>query len=225
MPTGKPAYLKLCSPGLAAQLEGCIISFFSSAADIELLTDTSYVHAPATARDITVIINFGGIERGFLALNCTETLARQLAVSMLGETEELPDSCLCNTLGEVANILTKNLLDLVIDDKRCKISLPTFIHNDSTLIKKLITDMRGYTGLFFRRTEQVLIKLVIHPDECGTTNRIDATSHDATTHQAHQLFCCPRFGKPCKRLQVETAPDSISPCTYNSTTTCRQAVC
>jgi hypothetical protein len=221
MPTEKPSYLKLCSPGLAAQLEGCIISFFSSSADIELLTDASYMYIPATGRHITVIISFGGIERGFLTLNCTEVLARQIAVSMLGETDELPDSCLCNTLGEVANILTENMLDIAVAKKSRKISVPTFIHNDSTLIKKLLADTRGYTGLFFCRTEQVLIKLVIHPDECGTTNRIDVTTPVATTYQAHQLFSCPRFGKPCKRLQVETAHESGMSCTHSAVTQCQ----
>ncbi len=208
MPTGKQTYLRLSTTELTAQFEDCIISFFKNTADIQLVKDNSPLSTPTAKRNITAVISFSGIERGFLAINCSETMARQLAISIMGDINNLQAPYLCTILEETSNILTASLLELVTDNMHCKISAPACIRNDSSLIKKLLADARGYTGSFFCGNEQVLLKLVIHPAECSSTCKIDAKSYTETAYQAHQLFSCPRFGKPCRKLQALTEPDS-----------------
>lgn len=212
----KVSLQNLCSHDLAAQLEGCIVSFFSDVADIELLTAHVHISPPATNRSITIIINFGGLDHGFIAINCTETVARKLALSMTGETEELTDSCLCSALGEAANILTANLLEIVANEKHCKVSIPAVIHNNSALLQMLLNDTRGYTGSFCHGTEQILVKMVMHPENCLAINNKLSGCSCSSLHQAHQLFSCPRFGTPCRRLQDETAPVSDMSCAHST---------
>jgi len=205
----------LCSHNLAAQLEGCIVSFFSDVADIELLTDHVHVSPPATRRCITTISNFGGSNHGFIAINCAEALARKLALSMMGESGELPESCLCSALGEAVNILNANLLEIVADKKYCKVSIPAVIRNDSALLQKLLDDTRGYTGSFLHGTEQILIKVVVLSENCLTINTKPSSCASISVHQAHQLLTYPRFGKPCRQVPSETAFDSDIPSTHS----------
>ena len=186
----------------AVQLEACISSFFCSAAEIELVTGQAGMHRDQSDKNITVIINFEGLEQGFLALNISETLAHHLVVCMLGDVEELNDSCLFNTLGETANILALSLLES-LPEKHChSISMPAIIRDDDTLVQKLLRDNRGYTCSLFHGTERVLVKFVIHPPDCMISSLKPNEQAETTRRQAHRLFSCPRFGHPCRREQT-----------------------
>jgi CheY-specific phosphatase CheX len=191
------------APGLMPQLESCIRSFFSGVADISLQSVQSDMAAPVELRTNTAIINFGGSEQGFFAIDCTDAIAQKLATGMLGEGDELPDSCLDSALEVASDILTTSLLKIAFNEKQFRISTPTIIRNDSALQKKLLADTRGYTGSFLHGDERVFIKVVVHPKQCQAISRTQYGHAGFSIHQAHQLFSCPQFGKPC--MQHHTA--------------------
>lgn len=199
----KTTFQNFSAPGLMPQLENCIRSFFSGIADISLQSAQSGLTASAVHRTNTAIINFGGSEQGFFAIDCTDGIAQMLATGMLGEDGELPDSCLDSALEVASGILTASLLKIAFNERLFRISAPTIIHNDSILQKKLLTDTRGYTGSFLHGDERVFIKAVVHPKQCQAINRKQYGYSCFSIHQAHQLFSCPQFGKPC--MQHHTA--------------------
>lgn len=196
----------------AALLEGSVVSFFSNVADIELLTTVPGQSQDSAQRSITAIINFSGNEKGFLALNCTDALARGLATNMLGESEELSEGFLCSALGEAATILMVSLLESIPGNTCHTTSTPAVIRGDEALLKKLLADPRGYSCSLFHGPERVLVKLVIHPPNCLAASDKGSDQAAITLHQAHRLFSCPRFGHPCRRDQH---PDPCSPHTIH----------
>ncbi|MBV5350560.1 chemotaxis protein CheX, partial [bacterium] len=175
----KPTDHHLMHPDRTAQIEGCVLAFFSNVADIELLTDSHPMDHLATDKSFTAIINFGGSEQGFVALNCSEALVRQLAVSMLGDEGEMDEAYLNDVLGEIINILTDNLLEKTADHQYYKVSIPAVIRSDRELLQKLLTDRRGYTGSFTHGSSRVLFKVVIRPPDCIAASAVHAT-HPAT---------------------------------------------
>ena len=102
---------QLRSADYAALLEGAVVSIFSTVADIELLSQPTDPATETSHNSITVILNFGGHEQGFLALNCSDALAGLLAINMSGDTEELSDSYLCGALSETAHIIVTSLFE------------------------------------------------------------------------------------------------------------------
>lgn len=197
----------------AALLEGCVVSFFSSVADIELLAVPSGQTRDSSQRSTTAIINFSGVEQGFLALNCTDALARELATNMLGEFEELSDSFLCSALGEAATMLMVSLFEGMPGRTCHTSSTPAVIRGDESLLKKLLADPRGYSCSLFYGLERVLVKLVIHPPNCLAASGKGTDSPTITLHQTHRLFSCPRFGHPCRR---DHQPEPCSSYQYNT---------
>ncbi len=200
----KPTDHHLMHPDRTAQIEGCVLAFFSNVADIELLTDSHPMDHLATDKSFTAIINFGGSEQGFVALNCSEALVRQLAVSMLGDEGEMDEAYLNDVLGEIINILTDNLLEKTADHQYYKVSIPAVIRSDRELLQKLLTDRRGYTGSFTHGSSRVLFKVVIRPPDCIATSTVHATHPATALHEAHQLFSCPRFDHFCTEPQPDT---------------------
>lgn len=198
----------------AAQIENCILTFFSNVPEIELITDFSPTDRKTTGESFTAIINFGGIEQGFMALNCSEVLLKKLAASMLGDEEEINDAYLSDVLGETINILSDTLLNLSTGSKSYKISIPAVIRSDTDLLQKLLADKRGYTGSFRHETGRVLFKLVVRPADCIAATAAYPAQPAATIHQIHQLFSCPRFGHKyghlCSLPLSGTRPDSES---------------
>lgn len=198
---------QLRSADYAALLEGAVVSIFSTVADIELLSRPTDPATETSHNSITVILNFGGHEQGFLALNCSDALAGLLAINMSGDTEELSDSYLCGALSETAHIIVTSLFENMPHRSCHTVSNPAVIRGDDTLVQKLTADPRGYTCSFFHGTGRVLVKLVMHPSNClAATIRMPEYPASAL-HQAHRLFSCPRFGHQCRQLQ-HTEPSS-----------------
>lgn len=198
----KTIYQQHDNLALATYLEECVISFFSMAAEVELVAPPPGQQQPLTGQSITSIVNFEGLEQGFLALNISESLARHLMTRMLGDVEELSDRCMLNSLGEAVNILTLSLLE-GLPEKHChRLSLPAMIRDDDTLLQKLLQDNRGYTCSFFHGTERIVVKFVIHPADCMMTSFKPDDQTESALRQAHRLFSCPRFGHPCRREQL-----------------------
>jgi CheY-specific phosphatase CheX len=193
----KPTDHHLMHPDRTAQIEGCVLTFFSNVADIELLTDSCPMDHLVTDKSFTAIINFGGSEQGFVALNCSETLVKLLATSMMGDEGEINDTYLSDVLGEAVNILTDNFLEMTADKKYYKVSIPAVIQSDIDLLQKLLADRRGYTGSFTHGASRVLLKVVVRPPDCIATSIVHATQPATVLHEAHQLFSCPRFDKFC----------------------------
>lgn len=210
MPATRPTDHHLTRVDHTARIEGFILTFFNSVADIELVTVPVAVDQFITDKSFTAIISFRGIEHGFVALNCSEALIHKLATGMLGEEGEMSSANLSAVLGETINILTDNLLETSTGKQCHKSSMPVVVRSDTNLLRKLLADKRGYTGLFTHGTSQVLFKIVIHPADCAVVTSQRALQQAMAVHQVHQLFSCPRFGDPCALAQSGNAPCGIS---------------
>lgn len=191
--TPSASYQLLCDLNLIEQIECCATSFFSNIGNIELRSKSFQADSCPASRTITAVINFEGAEQGFVALNCSEALARRLTACMMGECDEPADENLDNAMGEAVNILAGNLIENTRSKNRYKLSVPAVIHGDDTLLQQLLTDTRGYTCSFSHETEHIHVKLVITSMNCMAEHQHSSNAATALSN-CHLVLVCPCCG-------------------------------
>lgn len=182
---------------LKSRIEGGILQFFNTAANVLLQPVTPCGRPSATPDCITAMISFSGSERGFLALSCSVSLARRLTALLMSEQEESADQYLGEVLGDTAGILANSLLEETVDRHRYRLSLPIVTRSNTELLNRLLSDQRGATCCFSDGETRLMVKVVVTPANCIATTASHLNHPGAAAHHIRALLTCGRCGDSC----------------------------
>jgi len=87
----------------------CVTDILNNVAEMDVKPEWPSVCLNANQASITAIVMFEGNYRGFVSLQCPQTLAQRIASSMRGNRQDTISADVRGELGEVINILGSDI--------------------------------------------------------------------------------------------------------------------